>query len=211
MEWSEIEYSAAFTGAGLMFPEMESLYPVLIQSNAIDLLWQEVKENRFLKINSESSRKRVLQEIRKRYQYTDAGFWKFYYACGEKERRLLLFYVVMKTYRIVYDFHFNVTVPRFLALETEIDAYRYKMRLDEIASAHDNVAEWTEDTREKIITRYIFMLETAGLSNGNQLQIPDVLPEFYCFFIGKREFWALDAYFLKKPDKEKLIKMCNDD
>lgn len=210
MGLSELEYSAAFTGAGLMFPEMESLYPVLAQPNAIDLLWQEVKENKYLKINSESSRKRVLQEIRKRYQYTDIGFWLFYHSCGEKEKRLMLFYIAMKTYRIVYDFHFNVTVPRFLSLETEIDAYRYKMRLDEIASTHDNVAEWTEDTREKIITRYIFMLETAGLSNGSRLLKSDALPQFFCFFIERKEYWALDAYFLKKPDKESLIKMCND-
>jgi hypothetical protein len=205
-----MEYSAAFTGAGLMFEEVESLYPVLIQPNANELLKKEVKENKYLKINSESSRQRVSQEIRKRVQFTDEFFWSFYYSCIEKEKRLLLFYLALKAYKMVYDFHFNVTVPKMLVLETEIDLYKYRMRLEEIASVEENVAGWSEETWEKLITRYVYMLETANLSAEKKLTKPNVSSQFYCYFIEKEEYWVLDAFFLKQYEKEALIKECND-
>lgn len=205
-----MEYNASYTGAGLLFYETESLYPLLIKPNADSLLRKEVKENKYLKINSESSRQRVSQEIRKRIQFADKGFWSYYHLSDEKEKRLLLFYLAMKTYKMVYDFHFNVTVPRVLSLELEIDPYKYRMRLEEIASVEENVAGWSEETWEKLITRYVYMLETAGLSVANKLTKPDVPPHFYCFFVGKKEYWVLDSFFLKQHEKEAIIKDCND-
>lgn len=205
-----MEYNASYTGAGLLFYETESLYPLLIQSNADILLKREVKENKYLKINSESSRQRVSQEIRKRIQFTDQGFWSNYHASNEKEKRLLLFYLALKTYKMVYDFHFNVTVPRFLSLELKIDPYKYRMRLEEIASVEENVAGWSEETWEKLITRYVYMLETAGLSFENKLTKPDIPAHFYCYFIRKEEYWVLDSFFLKQHEKEAIIKDCND-
>lgn len=205
-----MEYSASYTGAGLLYHETESLYPLLIKPNADSLLRKEVKENKYLKINSESSRQRVSQEIRKRIQFADKDFWSFYRTGNEKEKRLLLFYLAMKAYKMVYDFHFNVTVPRALSLELEIDLYKYRMRLEEIASVEQNVAGWSEETWEKLITRYVFMLETAGLSEANRLTKPDVPSHFYCFFIGKEEYWILDSFFLKQHEKEAIIKNCND-
>jgi hypothetical protein len=205
-----MEYNASYTGAGLLFYETESLYPLLIKSNADSLLRREVKENKYLKINSESSRQRVSQEIRKRIQFTDQGFWSFYHLSNEKEKRLLLFYLAMKAYKMVYDFHFNVTVPRFLSLELEIDLYKYRMRLEEIASVEENVAGWSEETWEKLITRYVYMLETAGLSIANRLTKPDIPAHFYCYFVEKEEYWVLDSFFLKQHEKEAIIKDCND-
>jgi len=205
-----MEYNASYTGAGLLFYETESLYPLLIKSNADSLLRREVKENKYLKINSESSRQRVSQEIRKRIQFTDQGFWSYYHLCNEKEKRLLLFYLAMKAYKMVYDFHFKVTVPRFLSLELEIDPYKYRMRLEEIASVEENVAGWSQETWEKLITRYAYMLETAGLSIANRLTKPDIPSHFYCYFVGKEEYWVLDSFFLKQDEKEAIIKDCND-
>jgi len=205
-----MEYSASFTGAGLLYYETESLYPLLIHPNADSLLKEEVKENKYLKINSESSRKRVCQEIRKRIQFADKEFWNFYQSANEKERRLLLFYLSLKAYKIVYDFHFTVTVSRVLSLDMEVDVYKYRMRLEEIASVEENVAGWSEETWQKLITRYVYMLETAGLSVAGSLTKPDVPSYFYCFFVKKEEYWMLDGFFLKQHEKEALIKDCND-
>jgi hypothetical protein len=205
-----MEYSASYTGAGLLYHETESLYPLLIKPNADNLLRIEVKENKYLKINSERSRQRVSQEIRKRIQFADKDFWNFYHLSKEKEKRLLLFYLSLKAYRMVYDFHFNVTVPRVLSLEMEIDLYKYRMRLEEIASVEKDVAGWSQETWEKLITRYVYMLETAGLSAANKLTKPDVPAHFYCFFIERKEYWVLDGFLLKQHEKEGLIKDCND-
>jgi len=206
-----MEYSASYTGGGLLFEVTEALYSLIINPQRDKLLFKEAQENVFMKVNSESSRVRIIQEIKNRSRYATKAFWDIYSASSTKEKKLLLFYLCLKTYKLIYDFHFGVTVPQVLALETEVSNYRYRMRLDEIASTNMNVAKWSETTLKKVITSYIFMLESAGLSTGSILNKPDVSPSFFCYFVKAGELWALDAFFLKMHEKEKLIKDCNDD
>ncbi len=205
-----MEYSASYTGGGLLFEVTEALYPIIINKDADTLLFQEARENKFMKINSESSRIRIVQEIKNRSRHSNECFWSFYQSSNEKEKRLLLFYLCLKTYNLIYDFHFNVTVPKALALEMNIDTYKYQMRLDEIASTNCKVAKWSATTLKKVITSYVFMLEGAGLSTGSVFNKADVTPSFYCYFVKVGDLWALDAFLLKTHEKEKLIKDCYD-
>lgn len=205
-----MDYSTSYTGGGLLFEVTEALYPLLTSQEADMLLFHEARENKLMKINSESSRIRIIQEVKKRLKHSDKRFWNFYATSSEKEKRLLLFYLCLKTYSLVYDFHFNVSAPRVIGLEMDVDRFKYQMRLDEIASSNAAVAKWSKTTTKKVVTSYIFMMQSAGLSTGSVFNKPDVNTSFYCYFVKIGDLWALDAFFLKTHEKEKLIKDCYD-
>lgn len=205
-----MEYKASYTAGGLLYDEINALRPVLLQPDWSRLLENDVKENRLLRINSEASRKRVAQEVVKRRPYMNDEFWSVYDDVSVQDRKALLFYICLKTYNLVYDFHFNITVPKFLSMETAVQTHWYEMRLQEISSGNPQVDGWTEQTKRKVITRYIDMLKKVGLVEQGKLAKNFFSNTVLCFFLNKGDVWALDAFFLKQGEKEAILNFCDD-
>lgn len=64
---SNSPYTAAITGGGFLLEETKVLLPLLQSPDRIALLKDERVDNRLLKINAETSRKRAMAEIERRY------------------------------------------------------------------------------------------------------------------------------------------------
>jgi hypothetical protein len=205
-----MEYTTSFTAGGLLYNEIDSLEIILMKPDWNSQLEKDVKENRLLKINSEASRKRVAQELRLRMPYMTADFWSVYNEVSELDKKGLLFYVCLQTYKLIYDFHFNVTVPKFLSLEKKVEPYWYEMRLQELSSSHPEVNNWTEQTKRKVVTRYIDILRKVGLIEKDGMTKQTFSATVFCFFLRKGDLWTLDAFFMKQAEKETIINFCND-
>lgn len=205
-----MEYTASYTGGGLLFNEINALQPLLIGTGWKKDLEKEVVENRLLKINSEASRKRVAQEVALRMNYMGLDFWELYNEVLESDKKALLFYVCLQTYKLIYDFHFNVTMPKFLSLELAVEPYWYDMRLQELSSSYSEVDGWSEQTKRKVVTRYLDILKKVGLIEKNRLTKQAFSAAIFCYFLSKGDLWTLDAFFLKQAEKETVINLCND-
>lgn len=149
----------------------------------------------------------MITELKKRIKAVDQDFWNCYQQSTSEEKKLLLFYLCVKTYQLVWDFHFKVTVPGFWAYRHQLDDYAYKMYLDELSSKDEEVNSWSESTRKKCITNYVRMLNEAGLLNS-KLEKPHVDNSFYCCFLKWGQQWALDIYLLTKQEKELISEHC---
>jgi len=204
-----MKYSASFTAGGILFNEFEAILPFVVQGENMKIfLDKEIKENVYLRIATESARIRVTTEIKKRLKAGDPTFWNYYQSCTTDERKLLLFYLCVKTYHLVRDYHFKVTVPSFWAYRTVVDAAAYKMYLDELGSKDEEVDSWSETTQRKTITNYIRMLGEAGFLQGDKLQQIRMENSFYCFFLKQNDIWALDIFFLTNNEKQQIREAC---
>lgn len=106
----ESPYTAAITGGGFLFSETNALLPLLQPADRVALLKDEKLNNRLLKINAETSRYRAIMEIARRFDTMPASFWADYQAMNEEDQHVALFFVILKTYKICFDFHINVTM-----------------------------------------------------------------------------------------------------
>ena len=68
-------YTAAITGGGFLFEETNLLLPLLQSDNRDVLLKDEAVNNRILQINAETSRKRNVVEIARRYDTMPPTFY----------------------------------------------------------------------------------------------------------------------------------------
>ena len=205
-----MKYSASYTAGGLLFDEVETLYPILIEENWQQMLRQDIITNQYFKINSEAARKRLTTEFILRFKNTNFTFWKEYETHNNSDKMAMLFYNCLCSYKIIYDFHFTVTIPRFISLDTKLDNYWYEIRLQTIASVEPEVDKWAISTKTKIITRYVGMLKKCGMLVNGILIKPELNPSLLCYFIKENNFWALDAFLLKVHEKENIINLCND-
>lgn len=199
-------YSAAFHGGALLYNEVCSVLHLLKEENFITLLDQEVKENKLLKIKSETSRSRVISELKKRLKVIDASFWQFFEERNEQEQKLALFFLALKTYPLALDFHFEVVVKKWRALDYSLERFDLQMRLDEIASQNEEVAGWTESTHTKLLTVFQRMLREAGLLGRTRLRKPENIDtSFWEYFVSIGASWFLEACFLTKTERETYL------
>lgn len=190
-----LKYNGTFSSNGVLFNETIRLVDVLKSEEVNVGLAKDIKENRLLQINSEETRGRAIREIRKRNRYAEPGFWEDFSLANEDEQRLLFFYLCLKTYRILFDLHFLVTVKRYHIDSTMPETFYYKMATDELASENKTVAAWSETTLTKTLSNYRSLLRVSGLLKGDQLTTPFVPVSFWNKFKERNEYWFLEACF----------------
>ena len=127
-------YTAAITGGGFLYEETCTLLPLLQSDNREALLKDEAINNRLLQINSETSRKRNIAEVCRRYDTMPAKFWFDFLEMQEGDRKVALFFVMLKTYKICFDFHINVTMRKWNSISKRVEHDDLMMEFNEIAA-----------------------------------------------------------------------------
>lgn len=196
-------YSAAITGGGFLFGETDALLPLLKSPDREALVKDEMVNNRILHINAEKSRSKAILEIKRRFDVMPPAFWEDYQAMNEDDRRIALLFVILKTYKILFDFQINVAIKK--SVSRTIDLQDLAMEMNEIAAKDEFVDSWSESTKTKVASAYLSMLRKCGMINreGNLVQLKPSNADFY-FRIG--EPWFLEARFLAPYQIENIKK-----
>lgn len=206
-----ITYSATFTSAtgGLYIREFNALLPLIDHPECKSLLKQEVLENRLLKINAQSSRKKVVNLLIPRIESAFEGFWDIFRDANPQEQALMLFYLTLKSVPLVYDLHFGVTLPSWKGSSRTFDLFSYQMKIDELGNRFSNVAQWSDATRRQIIDIYKRILRDAGFLKEESFVAPRMSDQFYCLFVKQRDLWFLEACLVSQPERERITNLCN--
>lgn len=205
-ETEKSPYTASFTAGSLLHKETTALLTLLQADDAEIRIREEIKNNELLHINSESGRNRIVREVIKRIEYVDRSVWSFYASCSDEEQKMLLFYVCLKTYLLMFDFHFNVTVRQWNSSSRSVDPYFYQMELGEIAARDAYVDGWKDLTKQKAISVYLRILKDVKLLNANnELQSVYMNDRIWKYFVQHGELWFLDACLLSNQEKERII------
>lgn len=199
-------YTAAITGGGFLFEETNILLPLLQSKSRDELLKQEVLKNELLQINSETSRKRCIGEVIRRYNSVSPSFWIDYQAMTEDDQRTALFFVLLKTYKILFDFHTNVTIKRWNSISKAIFIEDIMMEFNEISANDPFVDSWSEVTKKKVASAYLTILRKIGmLDPDNQLQ--PLSCSNFDYYIRLEEQWFLEAALLLPYQIETIKKL----
>ena len=137
------------TGCTFLFYEFQRILPLLTDTNSESLLKDEIENNIVLQVNSIASRKRFVMEFKRRYAAVPAHFWQTWQNLSEAGQRAGLFYAILKTYKLVFDFHFNVTMKKWNSIDHKLLKDDLQMEFNEL-SAHDEfVDSWSDMTKNK--------------------------------------------------------------
>ena len=196
-------YSASITGGGFLFNETNALLPLLLDENATALIKEEVLNNNILHINSEKSRKRNVAEIKRRFEALPRTFWYDYMEKSEENKRIALFFVLLKTYKILFDFHANVAMRRWRSASQDISIEDLMMEFNSISAKDEFVDSWSNATKKKVASGYLSILRHANmLDSEGRLQA--LRPKNIDFYFEIGEPWFLDACLLEPYEIETL-------
>ena len=189
-----------------MFHEMNRCLPLFMSSEADALIKQEIEENNLLMGNSLISRKRFMAEFQRRFKAVPRPFWLWYQTLEEKAQRAALLFVMLKTYRLAFDFHFNVTRKKFFSIMQELNSSDLEMEYYEIASRDEFVNSWSDATRKKCISSYLTILRHAGMLEAKtNMLLPLVLDnKDYEYYLRCNEQWFLEACLLQQYEIDNI-------
>lgn len=202
-------YSAAITSAtgALYLREINALLPLIQSDNWKELLKQEMFENKLLLVNAETSRRKVIRHISSRIQYAFPEFWEIYASSKQDEQALMLFNLALNSVAVLYDFHFDVTIPAWKGSSRLFDAYSYQMKLDKLGDQFEEVDKWYATSRIQIIKIYKRTLKDAGFLRGDDLIQPRMKDEFFFPFLKNQQLWFLEACFLSQTDSDRITNL----
>lgn len=196
----------AITSGALLINEFEQLLPILSQPGIQEALLIESKENRLMKVKTEAARKRIITEIKRRIAFLPENFWSFYSGCDFDQRRILLFFIVLRNYEVTKDFQFEVVLQKWKRMETSLDSLDLKMKMDELASKNEEIGSWSESTQIKVVTVFLRCLREAGfLKSGKLTKLEEQPSWFWNYFNQIQEAWFLEACLLSKTEREQIL------
>ena len=190
-------FDANFTAGGLLLTELNNLKPILLGDYVVEKLKEEEGMNAFIAIKTEGARKRILAEVKRRYECAPEGFWPLFFEFSAKEQALAAFYLCLKSYRLVLEMHLELGVPKF---KTGGDLTRYDVTLflDTLAGNNVEVSSWSSTTLDKLNGQYRMVLKDCGLMEGERVKaVYGVDEALWSFFKEKGEDWFLEACFIE--------------
>ena len=191
-------YTATITGCAFLFNEFLRILPLLMAPNSDELLKDEKKNNRILQVNSEKARQTFLNEFKRRYNSVPTSFWIAFIDKNEKTQRAYLLYAILKAYKLVFDFHFNVTVKQWNSVERTLRKNDIMMEFSEISLRDDFVDGWTDNTKDRCASQYLTILRQSGLlqEKTDELHAIHLDVSDYEYYIRSGEEWFLEACLL---------------
>lgn len=191
-------YTAAMTGCGFLYNEFIRVLPLFMEKNAADLLKEEVLNNRLLQVNSQKARQRFITEFKRRYNAVPLSFWTNFVNMNEAAQRAGLLYAILKAYKLVFDFHFNVTVKRWNSVDQTLHKNDIMREFSELSSRDAFVDSWTEKTKDKCASQYLTILRQAGLlqEKTDELQPLHLEASDFEYYVRSGEDWFLEACLL---------------
>ena len=192
----ERPYTAAITGGGFLFEETNILLPLLQSDDREALLKDEKINNRLLKMNAETSRYRAIMEIARRYDAMPSAFWSDYQAMSTDDQQVALFFVILKTYKICFDFHINVTMRKWNSISKSVVYDDIEMEFNEVSANDEFVDSWSDKTKRKVASAYLTVLRKVGLLDQND-QLHPLSASNFDYYITIGEQWFLEACLLQ--------------
>ena len=199
-------YSASITGCGFMYEEMRALLPMLMSPDRDSLLKEELLTGEHLMMSSERTRSRAIPEFVKRYNAVPKSFWNWFLNLNEKSQRVAMFYVILKTYKIVFDLHINVVLEHWRGVDQRVSKNDLMMEFNEISANDAFVESWSENTKDRVASAVCSVLRKVGLMEEKNFDLKpiDFTDIDSTYYIQNNELWFLEACFLEPYEVQKI-------
>ena len=148
-----------------------------------------------LHINSETSRKRIISEVARRYDAMPLSFWNDYKEMSNDDKLVALFFVILKTYKICFDFHVNVVMRKWNSISKNVALEDIMMEFNEIAANDAFVDSWSEGTKKKVASAFLTILRKVGILS-DEGSLSSISCSNFGYYLEIGEPWFLDACLL---------------
>ena len=86
-----------------------------------------------------------------------ASFWGDYQAMNIDDQVVAMLLVILKTYKICFDFHIDVTIRKWNSICKSVTYDDNEMEFNEVAARDEFVDSWSDQTKHKVASTLHFL------------------------------------------------------
>jgi hypothetical protein len=163
-------------------------------------------DHRLIRGASESSQKRIAAEILNRLRSTPQSIWRQVPSLPSKERRIALYYLILKAHPFLFDFHMEILLQKWRVMDKSFSKDDVLKFIEKNMDEHPEMESWSEDSKRRISRTVKLLLDQIDLINEKlKLQPVKASQRLWELFIQEGETWFLEAMLLNKQERERLI------
>lgn len=168
-------YKLSFTALSLALPDSIKVAEVYLSCNDWNTTREILSEKNVLQSRTVSRNKRVIQELITRLSLLTKEQLSFLVEGSLEDQKLLLWYVVCKTYTFIRDFAIEVLHQKFLVMDKMLTSNDVNAFFLQKVDSHEELERITESTKAKLLSQVFHMMQEADLVNTSD-QIIRVIP-----------------------------------
>lgn len=200
---SKKHYDLGYTAAALISDYFEEAMNA-IKDYKEYMSGQEVISHSVLSANAESSQKRYISELNKRIKQLPKSIFDYYFYADNKNKKVVQFYSVCKTYSIIANFMIEVVRNKWLNLNFNLEPYDYKTYLVEKLEETNSLDQVTEMTLYKLVQVFFKMLHELDMYAENKFNTIKIAPELMQLLCEAGDEWFVDAMLQSEDDKKQI-------
>ena len=120
------------------------------------------------------------------------------------KKKIFIYFTCLKTYRLVFDFIFEVVIERWLSGNKILNIDDSLFYLDKKSSNHREIENLADSTVKKIGSVMIKMLKDVGMLKDGTLCELEASNDFWNNFIRINEPWFLQACLLNSERRDEI-------
>lgn len=203
MEMSKLNLYKATNVGGLMIEDSIKVFNYLYLKDKEPITESEIEQ--VLAVKSATSRKRIFEEIRRRYEMIDLRIITYFIQAERNEQTVIIFYAALKLYRLLNDVVFEILIPKYKRNESSVNAMDILSLLDSKATAQEHIAKWSITTRKNMTYIILKMLKEAGIQYNNHIKPLQASDDLWRLIVETGDVWMLQAALLSKEQQQQLL------
>lgn len=199
------KYQTAYSTRSLMMKEFSAVLNSVIDFEAFINGKEEVNTS-VIPANSERTKSIVLTEIKKRINcLSKSEFLELFVNGCAKDKALILFYAVCKTYPLIPDFIIDTVLPKWYNLDFELDSHDFKTFIYKISESYPEFNEFSEKNLSNISGATIKIINEVGLRVNSKIVKGDYNPLILREIISNGDSWFLEVLLLNAIERQEII------
>lgn len=159
------EYSAGAVKLSFWFPEFRKAVQLLAAGNSFDEIRQESQEENIFGAPTQKRADQICRTVLTRVQALDSSFYPVFLSEDLATQKLFALAAVMACDTLFFDFVYEVIREKLIIGNNELEPKDVRVFFRDKQAQNDRLAQWTDQTCQRLGTCYRTMLYEAGLTD----------------------------------------------
>lgn len=159
------EYSAGAVKLSFWFPEFRKAVQLLAAGNSFDEIRQESQEENIFGAPTQKRADQICRTVLTRVQALDSSFYPVFLSGDLATQKLFALAAVMACDTLFFDFVYEVIREKLIIGNNELEPKDVRVFFRDKQAQNDRLAQWTDQTCQRLGTCYRTMLYEAGLTD----------------------------------------------
>ena len=161
------DYSMSYTAAGLMYPESLAVAEAYVKTYDWEKTWGQIRTENLMQKRCQTSIERQRRELVKRLKTLDNSEMEELVAADPDRQRELLWTAVCRTYPFINELYTELLPEKAASSDPVITSADLRAFYDQKSMEHENLRDYSETTRGKLIRNSKTLMYQAGIIGEN--------------------------------------------